>query len=215
MRIAIYDLDNTLTRRATFTPFLAFAARRIAPWRLALLPIWVAMMIGYRAGLWDRTTLKTRGMRLMLGGTDIATLEKVGQQFAVRRADDNGFMPAALALLEEDQHQGARIVVATAAFEFYARAFAARLRIDTVIGMRWDGCSISGENCYGEKKLARVRQWAEHEDLSLEKADLRFVSDSFADAPLLELADDPIFISASPRKRARAKARGWRVLNAD
>ena len=65
MRIAIYDLDNTLTRRATFTPFLIFAARRIAPWRLALLPVWVAMMIGYRAGLYDRTTLKTGGMKLM------------------------------------------------------------------------------------------------------------------------------------------------------
>ena len=34
MRIAIYDLDRTLTRRATFTPFLLFAARKVASWRL-------------------------------------------------------------------------------------------------------------------------------------------------------------------------------------
>lgn len=215
MRIAIYDLDNTLTRRATFTPFLVFAAKRIAPWRLALLPVWVAMMIGYRAGLYDRTALKTRGMRLLLGVTDIATLEKLGRQFADRRMKNDGFMPAALALLEEDRAQGARIVVATAAFEFYARAFADHLRIDTVIGTHWDDCSIPGGNCHGETKLARVRQWAEQEGQSLEEMDLRFVSDSFADAPLLELADDPIFITASSGKRARAQARGWRVLSAD
>ncbi|MEC7889414.1 MAG: HAD-IB family hydrolase, partial [Pseudomonadota bacterium] len=103
MRIAIYDLDNTLTRRATFTPFLIFAARRIAPWRLALLPVWVAMMIGYRAGLYDRTILKTAGMKLMVGKVRIATLQEVGREFADRRVADDGLMPATLALLEEDR----------------------------------------------------------------------------------------------------------------
>lgn len=215
MRIAVYDLDNTLTRRATFTPFLVFAARRIAPWRLALLPVWVALMLSYRAGFCDRTTLKTRGMQLMLGRADIARLEELGRQFADRRAAFGGFMPATLALLEEDRSQGARIVIATAAFEFYARAFAGHLGIDTVISTRWDGFSIEGGNCYAETKLARVRQWAEAQGLSLEDVQLRFVSDSFADAPLLELADDPVFISASARRRTRAIARGWRVLSAD
>lgn len=215
MRIAIYDLDNTLTRRATFTPFLMFAARRIAPWRLALLPVWVALMLSYRAGLCDRTTLKTRGMRLMLGEVTNARLEVVGRQFADRRAVSGGFMPATLALLEEDRRQGARIVIATAAFEFYARAFAGHLGIETVISTLWDGRSIEGGNCYGATKLARVRQWAEAQGLSLDDVQLRFVSDSFADAPLLDLADDPVFISASAGKRAQAIARGWRVLRAD
>lgn len=215
MRIAIYDLDKTLTRRATFTPFLVFAARRIAPWRLALLPVWVALMLSYRAGFCDRKTLKTRGMQLMLGSADIARLEELGREFADHRAASGGFMPATLALLEEDRSLGARIVIATAAFEFYARAFAGHLGIDTVISTRWDGCSIEGGNCYGATKLARVRQWAEAQGFSLEDMQLRFVSDSFADAPLLDLADDPVFISASVGKRAQAIARGWRVLRAD
>lgn len=215
MRIAIYDLDNTLTRRATFTPFLVFAARRIAPWRLLLLPVWVAMMIGYRIGLYDRTTLKTRGMRLMLGRVAVTKLEEVGRAFAARRTANEGFMPATLALVEEDRAKGARIIVATAAFEFYARAFADHLGCDTLIGTRWDGHTIPGGNCYGETKLARVREWATGEGLSLEKAELRFVSDSFADTPLLELAHEPIFVSASAGKRARALTRGWRVISAD
>ena len=215
MRIAIYDLDNTLTRRATFTPFLIFAAWRIAPWRLALLPVWVAMMIGYRAGLYDRTILKTAGMKLMVGKVRIATLQEVGRDFADRRVADDGLMPATLALLEEDRRQGARIAIATAAFEFYAAAFAKHLDIDTVIGTRWDGRSIVGGNCYGETKLARVRAWAAEQNHQLEDAEFRFVSDSFADAPLLDLAYEPIFISASSRKREKAKARGWRIISAD
>ena len=215
MRIAIYDLDKTLTRRATFTPFLVFAARRIAPWRLVLLPIWAAMMLGYRAGLIDRTALKTGGMRLMFGRTDIADLERAGRQFAERRAQGDGFLPATLALLDEDRKSGSCIVIATAAFEFYARAFADLLQIDTVIGSQWDGRFMPGGNCYGETKLARVRDWAEQADISLEKASLRFVSDSFADTPLLDLADDPVFISSSAAKRVRAEALGWRVISAD
>ncbi|MXO86285.1 HAD-IB family hydrolase [Altererythrobacter aurantiacus] len=215
MRIAIYDLDNTLTRRATFTPFLAFAARRIAPWRLILLPIWVLMMLGYRAGLFDRTTLKTYGMRLMLGKASVEMLQRVGHEFASTRANNDFFMPAVLALLDEDRRNGAHVVIATAAFDFYALAFADLLLIETVIGSRWDGRVISGGNCYGETKLRRVQSWAKAEGLSLDSATIRFVSDSFADAPLLELADEPIFVSSSASKRARAKARGWRVISAD
>ena len=215
MRVAIYDLDKTLTRRATFTPFLAFAARRIAPWRLVLLPIWAAMMLGYRAGLIDRTALKTGGMRLMFGRAEIEELERAGRQFAERRAQNDGFLPATLALLDEDRKLGSRIVIATAAFEIYARPFADLLQIDTVIGSHWDGRFMPGGNCYGETKLARVRDWAEQAGISLEKASLRFVSDSFADTPLLDVADDPIFVSSSAGKRARAQVRGWRVVSAD
>jgi phosphatidylglycerophosphatase C len=36
-KYAIYDMDRTLTKRATFAPFLFFAARR-APLRLLMLP---------------------------------------------------------------------------------------------------------------------------------------------------------------------------------
>ncbi|MEZ5682322.1 MAG: HAD-IB family hydrolase [Erythrobacter sp.] len=215
MRIAIYDLDNTLTRRATFTPFLAFAARRIATWRLALLPVWVAMMIGYRLGFYDRTVLKTRGMRLMLGSPTLVRLEQVGREYAAARASGSGFMPAVMELVDQDRESGARVVIATAAFEFYARAFAEHLGIDTVIGTRWDGEGIPGGNCYGPAKLARVRNWADKEGISLDESQLRFVSDSFADAPLLEIADEPIFVTASQSKREKALARGWRVLSAD
>jgi len=56
-RLAIYDMDRTITRRATYTPFLVHAASRLAPWRLALLPLVLLAMLAYvlkpidRAGL--------------------------------------------------------------------------------------------------------------------------------------------------------------------
>ena len=213
MRIAIYDLDKTLTRRATFTPFLAFAARRTAPWRFVLLPLWVVLMLGYKTGLMDRTTLKRRGMRLMLAGVPKDRLEQIGREFAALRIADDGLMPGALRLLAEDRAAGARIAIATAAFEFYATAFADAMDIDQVIATRWDGRSIPGGNCYGTTKKARVMAWLSNEGIEPETANIRFVSDSFADAPLLDLVQNPIFVTDSQSKSVRAEARGWRAMD--
>ena len=209
MKVAIYDLDKTLVRRATFTPFLAFAARKLAPWRLVLLPVWVLMMLGYRAGLYDRTSLKTAGMKLMLGRQPVARLEEVGEEFAEHHVSAADWIKPVIAMVEADRSDGARVIVATAAFEFYATAFARRLSIVEVIATRWDGEGIPGGNCYGETKRARVAEWLGSDP---QEHDLRFVSDSFADAPLLNQARDPVFVTDSPFKRARAEASGWRVV---
>ena len=56
--LAIYDMDRTITRTGTYTPFLIHAARRLAPWRLALAPAVPVAMLAYAAKLIDRKTLK-------------------------------------------------------------------------------------------------------------------------------------------------------------
>ena len=209
MKVAIYDLDKTLVRRATFTPFLAFATRKLTPWRLVLLPVWVLMMLGYRAGLYDRTSLKTAGMKLMLGHQPVSRLEGVGEAFADHHIAAAGWIEPVIAMMEADRSEGAHLIVATAAFEFYAKAFARRLSIGEVIATRWDGKGIPGGNCYGETKRARVVELLGSDP---QEHDLRFVSDSFADAPLLGQARDPVFVTASAAKRVRAEALGWRVI---
>ena len=45
--LAIYDMDRTVTKRATYTPFLLHCAMRRAPWRLLFLPLVVLSMLAY------------------------------------------------------------------------------------------------------------------------------------------------------------------------
>ena len=66
-RIAIYDLDRTVLRKPTFTLFLLWAAAREAPWRLLLLPLLAALMIGYALRLYGRDRFKPAAIHLMLG----------------------------------------------------------------------------------------------------------------------------------------------------
>lgn len=212
MKVAIYDLDKTLVREATFTPFLAFAARSLAPIRLALLPVWVLLMIGYKIGLYSRTRLKIMGMRLMIGKRDVAELRNVGRAFAKAHVERAGWLKGVTSMLREDQNSGARVAIATAAFEFYAQAFAEMLDVETLIATRWDGQGIAGGNCYGDTKRHRVEDWL---GVPAGEVQMRFVSDSFADQPLLDLAADPVFVTRSARKRARAEANGWRVIDGD
>ena len=210
MDVAIYDLDKTLLRKATFTPFLLFAARRTAPWRLLLAPFWILMMLGYRLGLYDRTSLKRAGMKLMLGRLSPQRLSQIGEAFADWRVETSGWNHAVIDLLERDRATGRRLVVATAAFEFYAAYFAGRLGIDTVIATMWDGENIYGGNCYGQEKYRRVQKWA---DLPLSDLRFRFVSDSFADAPLLDAASEAVFVTSSKSKAREARMRGWDVIS--
>ncbi|MBM3927240.1 MAG: HAD-IB family hydrolase, partial [Sphingomonadales bacterium] len=67
--LAIYDMDKTITRTPTWTPFLAFAMRRRARWRLALLP-WAAIAgLAYGAKIIDRAKLKQTTQKWLLGGS--------------------------------------------------------------------------------------------------------------------------------------------------
>lgn len=207
MRIVIYDLDRTLTRAPTFTPFLAYAARRIAPWRVLLLPVWVAMMIGHKLGLYDRTALKRRGMRLMLGRPDPAKLAEVAAAFAKSRA---GMLhPGAERAMARDREEACTVVIATAAYALYSAPFGGLLGIGEVIGSPWDGASSAGPNCYGPEKLARVQAWFGTLGIERSAANIRAVSDSFSDAPLLDWADEAWFVTSRPRDAQRARARGW------
>ena len=209
MKLTIYDLDGTLLARATFTPFLLFAALRLAPWRLVLTPVWVLLMAGYKAGLIGRTPLKHAGMRLLIGRPSPARLDKVAARFAATRPAD--VPPGARAAMARDRQEGRTIVIATAAYAFYARHIAAELRVEHLVASAWQGLGDDRPNCYGPEKLTQVEAWLAAQGWG--PAHLRFYSDSFADTPLLDHAEEAFFVTRNPRKAARARARGWQAVD--
>lgn len=215
--LALYDLDRTVLSRATFTPFLVFAARRHAPWRLALLPVWIGAMAAYKAGAMERGSLKQFGLRLFMGDrVDERKLAELGEAFA-DRVVPSGVAPGAARAIHADRAQGCRLVLVTAAMHFYADPIARRLGFDDVIATRHarleepGPCLLGGDNCYGEAKPRRVE--ALLAELAIDRADccVKFYSDSTSDAPLLEWSDEGVLVDAGPRGRRLALERGWQV----
>ena len=213
---AIYDMDRTVTRRATYTPFLLHCALRRAPWRLLLLPVVAASMIAYAVKLIDRARLKEINHHLLLGSKrHPAELKPLVESFAAATLANN-VRPGARDAIARDKADGRHVVMATASYRFYAREIAERLGFDECIGtnsiLGLDErvhAKIDGQNCYGPAKLSMVEEWLAKS--GLERGHVRFYSDHASDAPVFEWSDEPVAVNPHNKLVRLAQARGWRV----
>lgn len=217
-RIAIYDLDKTITRRATFGPFLAYAVPRYRPWRAVLAPLMLFTLAGFALKLIDRGRLKELNLGLMLGNRiDAAVLARISAHFAGRMLARNTFRPA-LDRIDADRADGYRIVIASASYAFYVSNIARLLGTDAIATQTGTvGAAVSprieGENCYGDAKLAMIRNWMDARGIARDATHIRFYSDHVSDAPSLGWADEGFATNPHTPLRALARARGWAVLD--
>jgi len=216
--LAIYDLDRTLTRHATYTPFLLHCAVRRAPWRLLLLPLVAVSVLGYLARVIDRGKLKEINHRLLLGRwihpKDLKPLVDSFADATVARNIRSGARKA----IARDKREGRRLVLATASYRLYADAIADRLGFDDVIGTgsvigldERIRSRILGENAYGEAKLRMIAEWVDKSGLTGRHGHVRFYSDHASDAPTFEWADEPVAVNPHARLARLAKTRGWAI----
>jgi len=216
--LAVYDMDRTVTRRATYTPFLLHCAINRAPWRLILLPVAIFSMLAYVARLIDRGELKEINQRLLLGDrVPLSELKPLVDSFAEKQLATN-IRPGARGAIARDKAKGRRLVLATASYRLYADAIAERLGFDDVIGTgsiigldERVHARIGGENCYGPAKLRMIADWVEASGLKGAHGHVRFYSDHVSDRPAFEWADEAIAVNPHDRLRRLAKQRGWAI----
>ncbi len=216
--VTILDLDRTLTRTGTYTPFLIYAASKEARWRLLMLPAVVLFMLAYKLRLLRRKTLKEAMHRLMLGERlSMSAVERLSEGFAERTMRSNVYTDA-IRLIAEEQRQRRTVILATAAHRFYGQAIAARLGIDHVVATEsvWKNgvlCArLNGENCYGIDKAAAVESALEAFGLARSAIHVRCYSDDVSDLPSFEASDEPIGVNPSARLAKMCRTRGWPVL---
>ncbi len=212
---AVFDLDRTITRYGTWTPFVLRVARH-RPWKLALaVPIALAAL-AWAARLVPRRRLKELMLRAALLGEHPCTVGTEAEAFV----DDclhKGLRPGAIAAIDRHRANGDHLVLATASFDFYAEIFARRLGFDAVVATRAarDGAGhlsgrIDGENCRAAAKLRALEQ-----HLAAQRGRWRVIvySDHHSDIPVLDWADVAVAVNPTRRLRRRARARGWRIVD--
>jgi HAD superfamily hydrolase (TIGR01490 family) len=216
--LAIYDMDRTVTKRPTYTPFLLHCAMRRAPWRLLFLPLVLLSMLAYLVRLIDRGRLKEINHRLLLGAhIRPSDLQPLVGSFADAQVADN-IRPGARRAIARDKSEGRRVVLATASYRLYADAIAHRLGFDDVIGtgsvIGLDDrvhAKIAGENCYGPAKMRMIADWVEKSGLRRAHGHVRFYSDHVSDQPAFEWADEPVAVNPHGKLRRLADQRGWAI----
>lgn len=210
-RVAVFDLDETLTRRDTFLPFL-FGHLQRHPWRVwVFAPLVIRLLAFWHWG--DRTWVKRCFLVSFLGGLRRDALQPWAHAYA-QRVVQNELRPRSLAQLQAHQSAGDRVILATASFDIYILALAEQLGIHEVIASRvaWDErnrlCGITGDNCRDQEKLDQVRALLGPD---CDPQSVVAYSDSHADLPLLAWAGEGVAVSPTPQLAARTQALGLRT----
>ena len=220
IRLAIYDMDRTITRAPTFVAFLLHTARRRQPWRLLLLPFVGLTVLLYGLRLIDRAKLKVWNQSLLIGPSiHPEDLTPIADSFADRTLRKNVLIDAR-SRIAADHAEGYQLIMATASYRLYAEAIANKLGFDATVATNTLAgldtrvmAKIDGENCYGPAKLRMVTAWMHDAGIARDNAHIRFYSDHVSDAPAMDWADEAFAVNAHGPLRKLAKSRGWTILD--
>ena len=218
--LAIYDMDKTVTRRATYNGFLLHMAFNKSPWRLLLAPFLPVGLVLYALKIWDRAQLKQFSQILLIGRrVPKAQFAKYLESHADMVVGKNVY-PQLLARVAQEKAAGYRHVMATASYRLYVEAIAKRLGFDDVIATDLSTDSsghvlarIDGHNCHDVAKLELVKRWMDRHGLARANCHIRAYSDHVSDAPLLNYADEPFATNPHGPLARLAETMGWPILD--
>jgi HAD superfamily hydrolase (TIGR01490 family) len=215
VRLAIFDLDNTLLNGDSDHAWGEFLCRRgivdEAEYRAANDRFYQQ----YQQGTLDIHEFLNFALRPLANHTD--------EQLAAWHAEfmhsciEPMMLPQAQALLEEHRARGDYLLIITATNSFVTAPIAERLGVDALlateperIGDRFTG-RVAGTPCFQGGKVKRLEAWLGETGYSLEGSS--FYSDSHNDLPLLEQVDHPVAVNPDSALERVARERNWPILD--
>jgi phosphatidylglycerophosphatase C len=205
--IAVFDLDNTITRGDSLARFLRFALKR-RPGRwigLPLLPIALARYALTR----DRAAFKGALLHGTVGGLSRAEAGALIDGF-LADFPDSDLRPDALRTIDRHRQQGDRLLLLSASPDLYVEPLGRRLGFPQVLaskvkwqGERLDG-RLAGPNLRGVEKLRAIEALrAAHPGCYISA-----YGDALADLEHLRAVDAPTLVNGGPAARRAAAALG-------
>ncbi|OLS63238.1 histidinol-phosphatase [Pseudomonas putida] len=215
MRLALFDLDNTLLGGDSDHAWGDYLCARGILDPVEYQNRNDAFYQDYLAGKLDLQAYLNFSLEI-LATTEMAQLDEWHGDF-MRDCVEPIILPKALALLKKHRDAGDKLVIITATNRFITGPIAKRLEVETLLATecelvdgRYTGRSIDVP-CFREGKVTRLNRWLEENKLNLEGS--YFYSDSMNDLPLLEQVDNPVAVDPDPNLRAEAEKRGWPVIS--
>lgn len=126
-------------------------------------------------------------------------------------------LPKAKALLQKHRDQGDYLLIITATNSFVTHPIAKHLGVNDILASdaeikdgRYTGKGI-GTPCFQGGKVIRLQEWLKERNYNLD--DAYFYSDSINDLPLLEQVPNPVVVDADERLEKVAQERGWKRIS--
>jgi phosphatidylglycerophosphatase C len=211
--VALFDLDGTLTWHDTLMLFLLSFLRQ-HPWRL--FGVWrLPFILSSYALRRDRGLLKSRVIRMVMGGASRSAVDSCADAFVNGLAPRRRFRPAALAMLEAHRAAGDHLVLLSASPDLYVPRIGRSLGFERTLctEMEWRDDRLLGSlkspNRRGAEKL-RCLDWLRTQYPELPVA---AYGNSASDLEHMRHADRALLVNAGAAARRLAVQSGIPTSN--
>lgn len=197
-KLAIFDVDYTLTKRETLVEFYLFMMKK-NPRLLKYLPKSLFSSLFYFLKIYDASTAKRVFIRF-IDGIEENEMKSIVKEFYEKRFSKLLYKDA-MDMIIKMKSEGYKIYLISASAEFYLNELYTIKEVDKVIGTRFGMESgkhrnhIVGENCKGEEKVKRLKEVLDKENIQVDFEASYMFSDSLSDLPLFNLVGNPYLIN--------------------
>lgn len=197
-KLAIFDVDYTLTKRETLVEFYFFMVKK-NPRYIKYLPKSIFSSIFYVFKMYDASKAKKTFIRF-IDGIEENDMKKIVKEFYEKRLSKILYKDA-IDMIKKMKKDGYKIYLISASAEFYLSELYNIKEVDKVIGTRFakeNGIhrnKILGENCKGEEKVKRLKEVLKKENIEVDFENSCMFSDSLSDLPLFNLVGYPYLVN--------------------
>lgn len=197
-KLAIFDIDYTITRKETLMELFKYAIKKDKR-NLRFLPRAVYCGFMYFIKFYDEKKVKETFLKFIdnIKENDLALLVKNFYNDRLK----NILYKDALDMIKDLKSKGYDIYLISASPEFYVNEFYAIEEVDKIIGTKFkfeNGAflrKMDGENCKGEEKVKRLKSYLKENNIEVDFNESYMFSDSLSDKPLLDLVGKPYLIN--------------------
>jgi HAD superfamily hydrolase (TIGR01490 family) len=197
-RLAIFDVDYTLTRRETLFEFYIFMLRK-KPGLMRHLPKTLKAVFFYLFKVIDLKRAKENFIAFTEGIAE-KEMESLVKEFYEKRLSKILYNDA-IEMIRKLKSEGCKVYLISASAEFYLKELYNIKEVDKVIGTRFKvengvhkGIMV-GENCKSEEKVKRLLEELKNDNIEVDFKNSYMFSDSLADLPLFNLVGNPYLIN--------------------
>lgn len=199
VKLAIFDVDYTLTKRETLIELYLFLLTR-KPSIIKHFSKTLKAAFYYLFKVYDVGKVKESFISF-IDGIDETEMQKIVKDFYEKRLSKIIYKDA-YDTMKKFKSEGYLIYLISASAEFYLRELYNIKEVDMVIGTTFrleNGVYksvIEGKNCKGEEKVKRLMEVIEKEHLEVDFKSSCMFSDSLSDLPLFNLVGRPYLINS-------------------
>lgn len=211
-KLAIFDVDFTLTKRETLIEFYRFMLRR-EPKLIMHMPKVLLSAILFSLKLVPLKKTKEYFIGF-IDGIKEEDMKKLVKDFYEKRLSRILYRDA-IDTIRKLKAEGCRIYLISASAEFYLKELYNIPEVDKVIGTRFicenglHSRRIEGENCKGEEKVSRLMEELKKDNIEVDFQNSYMFSDSLSDLPLFNLVGNPFLINYK-KKHENIKILNWK-----